>query len=555
MPFKPLRLYFEQAQPEAVPLQPPLQQVVKVERETKLSVRRDPGGWKRIILEGDPAPPAPHASTHYADGADPITGWISPSHIGPKSDTVAYTYFRTYNIAGDKIVDHVFAPEVPDHGDLGASGRRWRNIYANSLDLSKNLTAVGGSFSGRVTAGGLTTTSDLTLWAAVLPTAEGQLTYYWGDSRLKFHDGTAVRTIGWEDPSNLISMVVEGRAVVLVTDGASRIIICYPDNYADLSIKQIGGFGRYYPRSPWGRASDINNGYFLNISTGSTTADFELHKIVAGTDTVLGTEAVDLISNYYYTLKLRCSGSTIEGYRTDMTTPKISVADTSFSSGYWGSEQDDLYGTITPRAHQFLTTIIASPTLPPPQPLAYFEVPIIGDGSIENPFRPAMPLETFEFETPNKKLYNSLKAKGFTDEEIFKFFGLTRDFIGNRLAMSYNALIPTDRKTGKPIHGTAIVRIFPQPDRNPNLHPISKCVQTLKSMSGVRELKREEAIRLALKMDDKLHIHDLIPCTKHELGEKCYKEYVKWRESVIGEEPKFAETELRKQYVKEFKGW
>ena len=72
---------------------------------------------------------------------------------------------------------------------------------------------------------------------------------------------------------------------------------------------------------------------------------------------------------------------------------------------------------------------------------------------------------------------------------------------------------------------------------------------------GGRKLSREEAIDLALKFDDKLHIHDLVPCLKHDLGGKCFQEYRDWRIATIGDKPEFADTDIRKRYVKETKGW
>jgi hypothetical protein len=454
-----------------------------------------------------------HADRHVADGADPITGFISPSTIGPYSNTVGFLYFRTSNKDGSAILDHIFAPEAPGRGNIGDSTRRWRRIYAVEGDFSG-----GVGVDARLVAAGLTTTDDVYFYGQSPPTTEGSLRYDGLAYRLKFHDGTAARTIAWLDvdvlgglnPDVLINYIVNGKAKIIYTDDTAPFIICFPDTYADLSVTFISGQGREgYTRSPWARAQDINNGYFLNINSGATTADFELHKMVAGTDTILGTEAVNLSGSYIYTQKIRCSGTTIQAFRTDMTTAKISVTDTSFSSGYWGIYHYDIYYGYPPGAHKYLTAKKASATIPPPQPLGFFEVPIIGEGTAENPFKPALPVETFEFETPNKKLFNSLKAKGFTEEEIFKLYGLMPDFIGNRLAMSYSALIPTDKATGKPVHGTALVRVFPQPDRSLNLHPISKCLDALRAMKGVSELKPEDAKRFAKSLDDRLREDEL----------------------------------------------
>jgi hypothetical protein len=70
-----------------------------------------------------------HASRHYANGADPITGWISPSDIGPKSDAPTYMYFRTRNIANTAAVNHYFVPSNDNYGQLGSPYNRWDAIY------------------------------------------------------------------------------------------------------------------------------------------------------------------------------------------------------------------------------------------------------------------------------------------------------------------------------------------------------------------------------------------------------------------------------------------
>jgi hypothetical protein len=453
-----------------------------------------------------------HASRHTATGEDPIAGLISPQTIGPYRDAPDYLFFKTTAKDGSTLVNHAFIPEAPDAGYIGVNVRRFRCVYARDGDFSG-----GVSVGGMVTAGRFYTLDDVFFVGYIAPTTEGSLRYDGLAKRLKFHDGTAARTIAWLDPDVLgginpdilISYIINNTAIILVSDGARTkpIIICYPTSYTDLSITHISGMGRYYPRSPWGRTSNVDNGYFLNLNTGATTADFELRKIVNGTETLLGTEAVDLEVDAYYTLKLRCSGTTIQGFRTDMGTPKISVTDTSFSSGYWGAAQGDIYNQLTPRAFHFLTSKKAAATLPPPKPLAHFEVPIVGEGTTQNPFKPALPVETFEFETPRKKLYESLRAKGFTDEEIFSLYGLTADFIGNRLAVSYAALIPSE-KTGKPTHATALISISPQPDRNPNLHPLTRCLEALED-AGASKLKPVEAKRLAKQIDDRLREGEL----------------------------------------------
>ncbi len=85
--------------------------------------------WNNLINKPSTFPPSAHASTHLSGGADAITGWISPSHIGPRSDTTTYTWFRTLNIAGTISTDHIFAPSTDWCGYLGNASYRWFISY------------------------------------------------------------------------------------------------------------------------------------------------------------------------------------------------------------------------------------------------------------------------------------------------------------------------------------------------------------------------------------------------------------------------------------------
>jgi len=203
------------------------------------------------------------------------------------------------------------------------------------------------------------------------------------------------------------------------------------------------------------------------------TEDFYLRKIVNGVLTNLSTEAVDLSAKRVYLLKLSCNGTTISAYRDDMVTPKLTAIDTAIASGYFGVGGDasivEIPGTLA-------TAKLVAPSSVPPEALAYFEVPVIGDGSEEEPFRPQMPQEIVD--------------------------GV------NRLALSWSAVIKTGRD-GKPTEYVAVVRILSQPYRQPNLRPIADCIAELKEMRGVIELKREEALKRAKELDDVLTDEDL----------------------------------------------
>jgi hypothetical protein len=333
--------------------------------------------------------------------------------------------------------------------------------------------------------------------------------------------------------------------------------------------------------------------YFLEIGVARATSDFAIWKCVTGTSTQLATEAVDLTADSENKVLLQVSGTTLKAARDptdhwqndpDAAVPsgdfKITTTDTSIASGlvnincgwarytpstYWGAES---YWINAWTPFHPANAVIRPPSSPSPEPLAYFEVPIEefhlpnvnDDGTVNlttDFYGVKLPEEIAVLEKPVpehiRRKREILERKGWSEEEIRAFlpeaFPVEKV---NRLAVTWSALIPTDSK-GKPVNGTAIVRVF---ESTPEYcHPIEKRIQAIKEMRGVRRLKHEEAIDLALKMDDKLHIHDLVPCTKHELGGKCFREYREWRIGSVGDKPEFADTDIRKRYVKETKGW
>jgi len=336
--------------------------------------------------------------------------------------------------------------------------------------------------------------------------------------------------------------------------------------------------------------------YWLEIAVARSTSDFAVWKRVAGTHTQLATEAVDLTAEATQCTLLQATGTTLKAARTspaplpmwacnpDTAVPsgdfKITVTDTAIANGtvninkrdsrytpstYWGAVSY-FHNGWTPFSPEFC--LIKPPSSPSPEPLAYFEMPIEffdlpefnEDGTVNLTrqfYGVKMPEEIVTVEKPVpepiRKRKEILERKGWSQEEIRMFLpeAFPTEKI-NRLAVTYSALIPTDNK-GKPKNSTAIVNVFPSSPEY--VHPIEKRIQAIREMRGVRQLSREEAISLALKMDDKLHIHDLVPCTKHDLGGKCFQEYRDWRIATIGDKPEHADTDIRKRYVKETKGW
>lgn len=300
------------------------------------------------------------------------------------------------------------------------------------------------------------------------------------------------------------------------------------------------------------RCSGTNNVYDCAIDTGFSAADFFLDKIVAGTFTRIGIETVDLVDTYYR-CKLTASGSTLKAYRVDMATPKISVTDTSLTSGITGIGRG--WSERYPTEHSLIDSYFRAPSSPSPIPIAYFEIPIIGSGGRDDPFRAQMPEEivwNWDLNPAAKRKYDIMKAKGFTDEEIFELFPEVLSCRTNRLSLTHSSLIKSDSATGKPREYVAIVRVFEQPDRQPHLRTIAEAITALRAIPGVRQLSRDEAIRRAKQIDDKLHDFDLISVPKPET--KHVKEYIEWRKS-LGVREELIDEKLMTVYVGEYKGW
>jgi hypothetical protein len=170
----------------------------------------------------------------------------------------------------------------------------------------------------------------------------------------------------------------------------------------------------------------VNTEYITNIYTPASTADFALRKMVAGTLSTLGTEAVDL-SGITYLQKISCSGSTIKAFRVDMTTPKITVTDTSIASGLFGT--GDLPNTV---GSEPVAGTLRAPASVVPQAQIIVELPVEGNGKFDDPYRPSLSKSLVEiasliglpdFLYAEAKKYDVLKAKGFTDDEIKTLFG------------------------------------------------------------------------------------------------------------------------------------
>jgi len=152
----------------------------------------------------------------------------------------------------------------------------------------------------------------------------------------------------------------------------------FTDKAVEIMLIDTGkALGRYQKSRDW---------YDALISSGRATSDFVLRKCEAGSITDLGSEAVDLTENYFYRVKLSISGSTLKGFREDMATPKITVTDSTFTSGYYGCVE------LNTQSQQniHLDFWLRPPSSKIPKPKIILDIEVEGTGTLSNPLRPSL---------------------------------------------------------------------------------------------------------------------------------------------------------------------
>jgi hypothetical protein len=257
----------------------------------------------------------------------------------------------------------------------------------------------------------------------------------------KIVDGNVTRA-KLEYPTTNVTLAYLGainKATVLSAEGVHGLFLCTSDSFTDKAFKAVlnvgGQSGTDDPQKVCvgGRVTThkIYNSYLAGINTSASTADFGVVKYVTRTKTTLGNEAVDLDVGTDYTLMISISGSTIKGFRTNMTTPKVTVTDTSLASGaFGGSSTSSWYNE--PQTGSVILGLLLAPSSPLPPAQAILEFGVEGSGRSEDPYRLLMsdnlaPISQLiglpDFLYNDVKRYDILKAKGFTDDEIIMLFG------------------------------------------------------------------------------------------------------------------------------------
>jgi hypothetical protein len=330
---------------------------------------------------------------------------------------------------------------------------------------------------------------------------------------------------GGGDPDLLITYVLAGTARLIYTEMANYWAICFPSTYSDLGLISYSSCTSPAQDLLRCRMQDTSNFYAQRLYGAASTQDHQIVKWVAGSLTTLGVEGVDISTYVLQSLKFSAGGTTLRAYRAPYTTLRIVVTDTSFSSGYFGAGTATFYpyGNYGAPIEYWLFARKTTTLSESIEPIAYFEAPVVGDGSVENPYRPTLPYEAFE---------DSVLG------------------VRNRLALTWSALIPCDRSSGRPVEYRCILRVYPDSVSDPMLRGIDRRLSELESLNGVRRLTRDEALKEALKLDDKLHIYDLVRVSRCE--RRDIDEYVSWRRSVFGVD---MDSQSAERYLRSGKGW
>lgn len=197
--------------------------------------------------------------------------------------------------------------------------------------------------------------------------------------------------------------------------------------------------------------------YSQFLTDNASTAD---HSFEIDPGGQLGYEAVDLTDYQYYKCVLSASGSTFKCYRDDLTTPKITVTDTTYASGRWGvfTYHPSSQGGIAP-----WSGILLAPLSKLPKPIAIIETEVVTDDDKKQ--KPALvdklvnitslklPKASSMHLLRSAKKYEVLKSKGFKDEEMKALLGFVPKHKVNLTSVTWGAF------DHKPNHNTMLIAI------------------------------------------------------------------------------------------------
>ncbi|ALG76225.1 hypothetical protein [Pyrobaculum genetic element 1] len=199
-----------------------------------------------------------------------------------------------------------------------------------------------------------------------------------------------------------------------------------------------------------------DSGYSYEMKIVNSASDHLLVCWSLGSATVIGSEGVDL-ADYHYLFGLSASGSTFKAYRAWVTaktiasqTARFTVTDTNYASGYPG------IGFVSGGHQHYLTmTYFLPPFSQAPQAVALIEYEVVGDGTLNEPFRPLFPQEFIEIRP------SDVSSQEW-DAVKHNIKGRNGHSIVDRLAITWGAVDFRADSSGKPVAPTVLVAVFDQ---------------------------------------------------------------------------------------------
>ena len=188
---------------------------------------------------------------------------------------------------------------------------------------------------------------------------------------------------------------------------------------------------------------NLGDRYLVLINPALPNQDHRILKHVAGIDSVLGTEAVDLTAGIPERSLFSISGSTLKSFRGAPVAPQITVTDSAIPAGLFG------FATHPDRAVQNLALAwLRPPSSPLPMAQAIVEAETVGDGTPSNPYRPRLTENLAEIRNlqglpdhlyVESKKYELLKKKRFTEQEMELLLGYTPQRMVDLVAVTWGA--------------------------------------------------------------------------------------------------------------------
>ncbi|RLI73913.1 hypothetical protein DRP04_15255 [Archaeoglobales archaeon] len=168
--------------------------------------------------------------------------------------------------------------------------------------------------------------------------------------------------------------------------------MCFEDQAEDETIESylVGSETTWNAGRVQVRANGNVDRYAQKLYPAGATEDHYVDKIVAGTWTKIAAESVDLREDKPQRLKLTITGNTIEAYRGDMESPKLTVTDTDIVGlGHWG-----VFAYALDYCVVWWSKLYDNPMLSKSNPnnkCRWYLLPLIGKGTEDDPIRPKLP--------------------------------------------------------------------------------------------------------------------------------------------------------------------